>query len=430
MFRADAGGGGMLDKKDLMTYKWKLLSKAMLDPALTHADNKCLLNILERYNKKTGIAWPSFKGLAKDVSISVQQAQISIKRLDKNGYIHITRGTRTTSNKYTPLFGQVKDWTTGWCDKKEGMQEKLHTPMQEELHTGMQEELHLTSFNKPISINTHRKAASVCKDSDFNFKKKKDSVHCQTLTDEQLKYIKFKVASKSGKVDDLGAYEAKLVTRAMEGRLVLTDFEELRAEYHNRLLGNYTAETMNSWTADQAADEIRSYLQDQWEERQIEYEGEQLTLSGAAWEHYLKEYHQQTYYRIHIDQRISEGVSVEDIIKKVLNMKDIDLQRYYSDILMAEYPEQWEEQKRIRSEALTNELRQRVKPQDTGINPTGIMLENLRAICMKPELDVSVRTQLIEKVASIDKGAANNLMDELKSNGIEFDQELEWLAAV
>ena len=346
MFRDQSGGGEMLDKKDLMTYKWKLLSKAMLDPALTHADNKCLLNILERYNKKTGIAWPSFKRLADDLDLTKRRAKSSIRRLVEYGYINKVSGTRTTSNIYTPLFDQVKDWTTGWCDKKEGGDGKDTRVVNEKTPQVVTEKTPKPLSLEPISINTHREAASVCEDSNSNFKKKKkkDSVHCQTLTDEQLKYINIKVACKSGKVDDLGAYEARLRREAKSGDLVLTDYEQLRKVAAVKAigeLGSFEAVEIYTDLIDNNPQSVTIKLKGGGQVTVDRKEAIEILKVETIAEHLYRENKNIDMARAQIAQRLDEGLTVQEIIQKVMESPDQVKKIPYCRVLERDFSTEW-----------------------------------------------------------------------------------------
>ena len=251
----------------LTVKKWKLLTRAHLEDRLTKADLKCLAYLLESYNQKTGYAFPSYTKISEDLSLGHRQPKYSIIKLVELGYIDkVRKGGRGKANEYKPNFQFIKDWSPGWCDKKEktvhesalfnqkrvhNQNKTVHNSALETVHSCAPETVHNSApqpypFNlsqlephthnlgraggngdDPINNDTDQQA--VCVSSTLAEKSSKEA-NTQDLIREYIELA-------SQKADNPGAYRASLEKKAKEGKLIVSknDVEKLRGQ-DNELL--------------------------------------------------------------------------------------------------------------------------------------------------------------------------------------------------
>ena len=316
----------MTDHQSVTVKKIRLIQKACLDPALSKADLLCLVYLLERYNRQTGDAWPSFNTMARDLSISARHIPRIIKSLQLGGYIQVKSGTRTKSNRYKPIFKIVNNWNPGWCDKvltakSVGVLTPESVGTDTEVSRGTDTEVSLTLLNRTI-LNEHTQEGQadtqnqappegVCVQS-FSFsEEKKDSVHSE-LTPEQAEYIKLEVwrAKRDCNIKTTPeAYTRYLKQQARNGELEIDqeNLDWIRSDYESDLFAEYKNKLFNGWTPEQAAAEIKKELTTNPREWTVDYNGETLTVFPGVWRHYLQEKFPDIFARVEAEIQQEEG---------------------------------------------------------------------------------------------------------------------------
>lgn len=84
----------------LLLAKWKLLLAGAIDPRLSKAAVAALAAVVDRVNKDSRGAFPSFNRIAEDARISRRHAVRAVKSLRALGYLNCVSGNRHRSNVY------------------------------------------------------------------------------------------------------------------------------------------------------------------------------------------------------------------------------------------------------------------------------------------------------------------------------------------
>ncbi|WP_162801145.1 helix-turn-helix domain-containing protein [Azospirillum brasilense] len=104
-----AGG----NKSDLPEATWldryKLQQRIVSDPSLSRGDAACGWHLVDLYNARHGVAWPSYEVLAARACVARSTAAVSIKKLVDKGYFFVvSRGGIGRANAYRPNFAIVR----------------------------------------------------------------------------------------------------------------------------------------------------------------------------------------------------------------------------------------------------------------------------------------------------------------------------------
>ncbi|MCF8038964.1 MAG: hypothetical protein K9K79_06570 [Desulfohalobiaceae bacterium] len=244
----------------LITVKWKLQQKALLDNQLTKADVLVLNFLLEKFNRTYENTLVGYVRMAEALGLGLRTAKKAVQKLIARGYLcksyqggRTKPGGRKLANIYSFRFDQVTDWTPGWCDPKEralsGGSETVHgyTPLiVQTVHRSAPfagETVHgyapLPIFLKtPIYQETttprpnHQGDDRCCRHSSPSQKE---------ISSDEQEYIELEVdrAEKAGEIrKSPGAYRVGLQKKALAGELDISELENLRRQKKAEELAN------------------------------------------------------------------------------------------------------------------------------------------------------------------------------------------------
>ena len=233
----------------LITAKWKLQQKALLDARMTKADILVLNFLLEKFSRSYKNTLVGYVRMAEALSLGLRTVKQAVQKLIAHGYIRKSYqggrsnpGGRKLANIYSFQFELVDGWTPGWCDSKERAESEdkktVHRPAPLVFQTVHRSALFagktvhgyapLPIFLKtPIYQETTTPTTAAHQEDRCC---RHPSPQKEISTEEQ-EFIDLEVsrADKAGEIRKTpGAYRAGLERKAMAGELDISELDNLR----------------------------------------------------------------------------------------------------------------------------------------------------------------------------------------------------------
>lgn len=244
--------------QSLITAKWKLQQKALLDARLTKADAIVLNFLLEKFSRSYQNTLIGYVRMAEALSLGLRTVKQAVQKLIAHGYIRksyqggrLNPGGRKLANIYSFQFGLVEGWTPGWCDPKEGAASRdkktVHRPAPlvfQTVHRSAPfagETVHgyapLPIFLRtPILQETTTPPAAHQEDSCC-----RPPSPQKEISPDEREYIDLEVsrAYQAGEIRKTpGAYRAGLERKALAGELDISELDNLRKQKRAEELAN------------------------------------------------------------------------------------------------------------------------------------------------------------------------------------------------
>jgi predicted transcriptional regulator len=235
----------------LITAKWKLQQKALLDNQLTKADVLVLNFLLEKFSRTYKNTLIGYVRMAEALNLGLRTVKKAVKKLIIRGYIRknyqggrTKPGGRKLANIYSFQFDLISGWTPGWCDPKEKALSRdfktVHRPaplIVQTVHRSAPfagERVHGYA-PLPIFLKTpiYQKTTTPLSDHQENSCCRQSPPSQKEIFPDEQEYIDLEVerAQKAGEIrKSPGAYRGGLIQKAKAGTLDISGLDALRAQ--------------------------------------------------------------------------------------------------------------------------------------------------------------------------------------------------------